>query len=333
MEYDKPFKTYEELIEIMQSRHIIVDDKEFAIHALQNFSYYGIINGYKNTFLQIPGTNDFIKGTNFKELYTLHIIDTSLNNIIFKYIIYLERALKSRLSYLISENYGVYTDYQDNTCRNPNDYLYYKYYSNSNNKRINILRDLKNCISNKRHNPSMTHYITNKNHVPPWILTTNLSYGLTLEWYNILRSADKQKICDNFISPGLCSEEKTKEFVRKAFELTKEYRNKIAHGNRTFNIPSLPQIPKEQLLLFTFNAISEEEYDRKIGQSDTLAVLLVLITMLNDNYIITNLLSELYVLIKPYTKSYFNNKNIFEVLGFPDDLFERLEKLIKQKFS
>lgn len=88
----------------MESRHIIIDDKEFALHALQNFSYYGIVNGYKNTFLQVPGTDDFIVGTNFKELYTLHIIDTSLNNIIFKYILFLEKALKSRLSYLISQN-------------------------------------------------------------------------------------------------------------------------------------------------------------------------------------------------------------------------------------
>lgn len=76
--YDKPFKTYEELIEIMESRHIEIQNKNFAIQALQNFSYYGIVNGYKNSFLQIPGTDNFIPGTKFEELYTLHIIDSSL---------------------------------------------------------------------------------------------------------------------------------------------------------------------------------------------------------------------------------------------------------------
>lgn len=80
--YDKPFKTYEELIAIMEERHIEIPDKEFAIQALTNYSYYGIINGYKDTFLQISGTDNFIPGTNFNELYTLHILDTSLNNII-----------------------------------------------------------------------------------------------------------------------------------------------------------------------------------------------------------------------------------------------------------
>ena len=193
--YDKPFKSYEELIEIMKARHIIIADKEFAIQALQDFSYYGIVNGYKNTFLQVAGTDNFIEGTKFEELYTLHIIDSSMNNILFKYILFLEKALKSRLSYLIAQNYGVYTDKDDISFRNESDYLYYKNYTNHGSRRINILRSLRDAILHPRQNPSMLHYINNKNHIPPWILTTNISYGLSIEWYNILRSEDKKAIC------------------------------------------------------------------------------------------------------------------------------------------
>ena len=121
--YDKPFKTYEELLQLMESRHIIIEDREFAIRALENLSYYELVNGYKNIFSAFTDSDDFIQGTRFEELYTLHIIDTSLNNIIFKYILFLERALKSRISYLVSKQYGVYTDYNDLTCCNPDDYL------------------------------------------------------------------------------------------------------------------------------------------------------------------------------------------------------------------
>ena len=38
--YDKPFKTYEELISIMESRHIEIADKAFATQDLENYSYY-----------------------------------------------------------------------------------------------------------------------------------------------------------------------------------------------------------------------------------------------------------------------------------------------------
>ena len=331
--YDKPFKSYEELIEIMKARHIIIADKEFAIQALQDFSYYGIVNGYKNTFLQVAGTDNFIEGTKFEELYTLHIIDSSMNNILFKYILFLEKALKSRLSYLIAQNYGVYTDKDDISFRNESDYLYYKNYTNHGSRRINILRSLRDAILHPRQNPSMLHYINNKNHIPPWILTTIISYGLSIEWYNILRSEDKKAICNSFLSEGLCTEVETKEFVRKSLEITKEYRNKIAHGNRTFNISSLPQLPKKQLLAFTFNAVSSQEYDAKLGQDDTMAVLLALFTLLNNKYLLNNMVNEIGQILIPYNNVSFNGKTVYEILGLPNDVIERLSLLWQRKFS
>lgn len=330
--YDKPFKTYEELVNLMIERHIIISDTDFAIHALQNFSYYDLVNGYKNTFLQVPGTDDFIPGTKFEELYTLHLLDASLNNVIFKYILFLEKALKSRLSYLVAQKYGVFTDYNDFSCKNEDDYLYVKHYSNSSKRRINILKKIKENIANGPRNPSMIHYKNEKNHIPPWITTTNIPYGLTIEWYNILFSNDKKEICDSFISLGILNEEDTKEYVKKAFDLTKEYRNKIAHGNRTFSYGNLPALPKSQLLTLSFNAVSSEEYDKKIGQNDSFAVVLALMTMLNDQYVISNFIRELEDIFVPYHEVKFNNKSVYEVFSFPDDFIKRITDLATHKF-
>lgn len=330
--YDKPFKTYEELIEIMRSRHIEINDKDFALLAMQNFSYYGIVNGYKNTFLQVPGSDNFIPGTQFEELYTLHIIDTALNNILFKYILYLEKALKSRLSYLVSRKYGVYTDRNDFACLDPSDYLYKNHYSNSSKRRSNILKSLKEQMLYTHKNPSIEHYKKNKNHIPAWILTTNITYGLSIEWYNILKSEDKKSICSSFITSFSLSDAEIKEFVRKTFDLTKEYRNKIAHGSRTFSILPLPQLPKKQLLTLTYNTVSEKEYNKGMGQTNTMAVLLSLVTMLPDPYIFKNLLADLINLINPYQEKLFNQRTVFEVLGFPNDLFDRLIKLYENKY-
>ena len=331
--YDKPFKSYEEMIKIMESRNIIVANKTFALSALQNFSYYGLINGYKNTFLQKADSDLFQNGTRFEELYTLHLIDTSLNSILFKYILYLEKALKSRLSYRISERYGVYTDKNDDSFSNNADYLCKRNYSNSSGKRYNILYNLKKCISNYRNNPIMVHYLDERNHIPPWILTTNISYGLAIEWYNILRNNDKTAVCDSFIPPGLLTSDEAKEFIRKIFELTKEYRNKIAHGNRTFNILNLRQLPKHQLLTLSYHFISKEEYNNRIGQNDTLAVLLAIIITIRDSYIALNLIAELKALLIPYSQTTFNGYSIFKLLGFPENLFERFDYLLQQLYT
>lgn len=333
--FDKPFITYNQMIQILEDRHITIPDKNLAIRALENFSYYGLINGYKNTFLQLPGSDDFVPGTTFEQLYTLHIIDTGLNNIIFKYILFLESALKSRLSYLVAENYGVFTDWKDMNCTNPSDYLCKNHYTNSNGNRINTLKSLKECLNEPQKNPSIIHYKKHKNHIPPWILTTNVPYGLAIQWYSILRGVDKDNVCNSFISPGLLSPDQTKEFIKKAFDLTKEYRNKIAHGNRTFSIISLPQLPKQQLLSLTYNFVSSSEYDSKMGQDDTLAVLLTLIIMLNDPYVVSNLITELNTLFAPYidANTQINGMSILEIMGFPTDLFTRLQSLYSRKFT
>lgn len=333
--YDKPFKTYEQMIALMRSRHITISDENFAKMALQNYSYYSIINGYKNTFLQVAGSDDFIDGTRFEELYTLHLLDVSLNNILFKYIIYIEKSLKSKLSYLVSKSFGVYTDIQDLSNNNPDDYLYNKYYSNSTKKRDTILYKIKECAANPRNNSSLMHYINTKNHLPSWILVGNVPFGLTIEWYSILKDANKTDICEQFISTPALTLNERKEFLKKAFSLSKEYRNKIAHGNRTFSIMQLPTLPKKATLLLSFGILSESEYDSRKGQNDVFAIFLIILILINDSYLLTNFYNELSNIFSSYDKMdiRFNGKTIYEVFGLPNDILSRILTLLKARFN
>lgn len=333
--FNKPFKTYFEMIDIMRERNIAVSDEAFAEMVLENYSYYSIVNGYKNTFLQLNDSEKFIPGTKFEELYTLHIIDTSLNNILFKYILYVEKALKSRLSYFTAENFGVYTNRLDLSNNDPDDYLYNRRYSNSNGKRDSILRKLKECLRNDRKDPCLEHYITTKNHIPPWILTYNVPFGLTIEWYTILRGIHKTEICTKFLNNPFLTTDELKEFFLKALQLLKEYRNKIAHGNRTFNIIGLPILPKKAILTLTFGNLSVSEYDHgRRGQNDIFAVFLVIMILLNDQYLLKNFYNDCWTLFYPYKeeKIKFNGKSIFEVFGLPDDILNRMERLLNIRF-
>ena len=42
--------------------------------------------------------------------------------------------------------------------------------------------------------------------------------------------------------------------------------------------------------------------------------------------------SDLFNILSPYKDIHFNGQSIFDVLGFPNDLLERLNQLITQKF-
>ena len=331
--YDKPFKTYDEQIEILKSRNIDIDDYNFARQILSSLSYYTIINGYKNTFLSVVGTDNFVKGTNFKQLYTLHTIDTDLNSVILKNILFVERYLKTRLSYLVSEKYGVYTDTSDLSNTNPDDYLYRNHYSSTGNGRNNILKAIKESLSSNRINASVAHYANSKNHIPAWILVTNIPFGLTIKWYSILKANDKERICSEFISTNALSVADKKEFIPKTFSLLKEYRNKIAHSNRTFNVSGLPVLPKRQLLDLSFNVLTTTEYNNNLGKSDLLAVILSCFILIDNRYILTNFLRDLVFILEPYKDIQMNGKSVFEIFGLPKNLFERLTHLYSEKFA
>lgn len=332
-QYDKPFKTYEEQISILESRHIEITDHAFAKKVLSSLSYYTIINGYKNTFLSIKGTDNFVEGTNFNDLYTLHTIDFNINNIILKYILYVEKFLKTRLSYLVSKNYGVYTDTNDLSNRNANDYLCRNYYSRSAPGRNNILWSIKQTLSSPRINESVAHYCNDKNHVPAWILVTNLTFGLTIKWYNILRSADKTQLCSEFIPDSALSDEEKKEFVSISLQLLREYRNRIAHASRTFAVSNLPVLPKKQLLYLSAGALSETEYNQGFGKSDLFAVILVCFSLIDDRYILSSFFCDLIYTLGNYRSRKMNGKTVFEIFCLPNDIFDRLGKLFFNKFG
>ncbi len=329
--FDKPFKTYDEQILILKSRNIVIDNPDFAKRILSSLSYYTIINGYKNTFLSVPQSENFSDGTTFEDLYTLHIIDTNLNSIILKYILFTERYLKTRLSYLVSEKYGVYTDTNDMTNTNPSDYLCRDYYGGAG--RNNILKRVKEVLTSPNLNQSVAHYANDKNHIPPWILVTAMPLGLTIKWYTILKPIDKQTICEQFIgSDGLSIEEK-KEFILKSFNLLREFRNNIAHGNRTFSVGNLPVLPKSALLSLAYENISVAEYNAGHGKNDTYAIILICFILLNDRYLLTNFLRDLEYTLMPYQNSIVNQKSIFEIFRLPNDIFDRLNRMIVKRFS
>lgn len=326
MEYDKPFKTYDELIDIMISRNIEVSDRNFAKNALNNMSYYTLVNGYKNTFLSLNGSDVFVPGTKFEELYTIHILDTNLSSILLKYILHIEHSLKSKLSYIVSKNYGVYTDISKENNKNKNDYLYIKNYSSSNNRRKNILWKVNQCGIETRNNLSLKHYKENKNHIPPWILIGNVPFGLAIQWYSILKNNDKSYVCENLVFSDKLLIDDKKEFLSKAMNILKHYRNSMAHGIRTFENITSDELPKIPLLSIAFTLICENEYLSGIGKNDLYSVVIIICVLLNDSHLAGNFLRDLILLFEPYTETdtRFCGKSVLDVFGMPNNIIERV---------
>ena len=70
MVYDKPFKTYEEQIsKLINDYDLLITDCTLAKRVLTSISYYDLINGYKNIFME---NNKFKVGISIEYLYEFH---------------------------------------------------------------------------------------------------------------------------------------------------------------------------------------------------------------------------------------------------------------------
>ena len=94
-----------DLLEYIISKGVVVYDKEDALYKIKKYSYYSIVNSYKDVFK----TNDhnYKKGVSFDEIYALYEFDKNIRSIFLKYILEIETIIKSLLAEVISSKYGI----------------------------------------------------------------------------------------------------------------------------------------------------------------------------------------------------------------------------------
>lgn len=324
MNPDKPFKTYDEQIEILKKRNVIIQDENFAKDCLSSISYYSLINGYKNLF-PVDAQDRFINPVYFNEFYLLNFLDRYMNNIIFKYIIMIEKKLKTSISYRISEKYGVETNLNEKINNSADDYLSVIYYRNDRRMHNTIARVKEAVISSK--NESILHYKRKHNHLPCWILVNGISFGLAIRLYLVLKPDDKEYVSDSMVKSDSLTALEKKEFVYKSLTILKDYRNNIAHGNRTFSNLIAETLPKKQVLLLSNGAITKSDYTAGMGKNDIFAVILAICNFVDDNNkkIFINELTGIFKLFDGITFS--TNKSVFEILSLPNNFLNRIKRI------
>ena len=85
----KEFKTYEEQIELLKLKGLIILDEAYAKEKLKEENYYNIINGYKELFMNLHKNDTFITDVTFEE----YDLDRIIKNVVFKSILQVENIL------------------------------------------------------------------------------------------------------------------------------------------------------------------------------------------------------------------------------------------------
>jgi abortive infection bacteriophage resistance protein len=89
------FLTYaQQIAKLRDDKGLIVTDADEARKILEEIGYYSLIAGYKNLFIN-PAAKKYTYGVTFNEIVAFYHFDEQLRSLFLKYILQVERHLKS----------------------------------------------------------------------------------------------------------------------------------------------------------------------------------------------------------------------------------------------
>lgn len=264
----KDFRTIDEQVEILQKKGLIVEDIDEAKEILLRENYF-FLNGYRHLFMVSEKNRTFIKGSTFRELYSLFLFDRYFRNIIFKNVLVIENQLKSILSYQLSKKYG----YKEK------DYLNPKNFTNDHDKKRrvkDVLEKMKRQIRiNSLHHNATAHYANSYGYIPLWVLVKVLSFGIVCELYTILKKEDKIEIADIFNT--------TPEDLSNYLIILSNYRNLCAHEDIVYENKTERYI--EDNIYHEQLNIPKMDAEYIYGKNDLFAVIIIFKVLLtNDSF-------------------------------------------------
>lgn len=237
--YDKPFKDVDAQLELLESERGLKlgSDRNLSRNYLLEIGYYNIINGYGEQFEEKSGVQKHYKpGTTFVDIFKQYNLDQVLARTTIPDLLNIEQKLGTLLSYFIAENYGV-NHYKSSDPKNlwPSDksYLDESNYNFKNNSK-NIIEQLYIEIDDAKNNP-LSYYRDKKNHIPPWILLSNIEFGKLTRLFQILKPDLKLKICIQILPKKFNQVNIDHTIVSnmfQIFELVRSFRNQFAHNSR-----------------------------------------------------------------------------------------------------
>lgn len=328
--YDKPFKSYKEQIEYLRSEHgLIIDDEDFAQQALSDISYYDLINGYQECFMS---SGRFTNRTNIKFLYLFYLFDKGFQNLIFRQSLLIENSFKTKLAYTVGQSFG-----EDHTI-----YLADKNYPSS-PQYLRTLWSIKKRIGEyqtapyKAPNP-LRHYIEHHNHIPPWILFKNISFGNAIDLFRMLESKRKAGLVQEILPNAKVSLEDRTEFLVSGLNIIRELRNRIAHNLKfvTYKSSAL-RSPKVALSLFPKGMLSWRDLRKGERElNDIYTAILLITTFLNRPFLQYAFLLPLmdYVTVRRDQNELANRaivQRYYEITELPVDFETRLRCFLHRR--
>jgi len=112
MKYSKPPTTFQEQIDILIKRGLIIEDPEKALLNISRINYYRLSSYFPPFQLD---EHKFKENTSINSIFKLYKFDQKIRTIIFRALENIEVTLRTRIAYYFSHKYGPFA-YSNPAC-------------------------------------------------------------------------------------------------------------------------------------------------------------------------------------------------------------------------
>lgn len=305
----KPFKTYGELVELLRSRGMQIDDAARAERKLAQVGYYRLSGfWYVCRTLQIgvgagaPQRADvFLPGTIFDRVLNLYLMDKRLRQLMLDAIERVEVHVRSVIAHEVG--YHDPLAYQNSDFINPSQTRNFSdrvgrqrnawvEWSGRQNEQVNRSRE--DCIE--------WHRRTHKA-IPIWVAVEAWDFGVVSKYYEMLKRRYQNRICERL---GV----ENPAVLRSWLQEINILRNRCAHHCRIWNQSTSNPLPVLNHAYFTALGMKKDAGSRLYG---LIVVIWFLVRKIGPNSRWIDELAEL-IATKPSLPGC-----TFAAMGFPDE--------------
>lgn len=217
---DKPFMTYEQQVKkLVKDKHLEICDYEYAIRLLKEHSYFALISGYKKPFKQKDGT--YKLHTRIEDIYALYKFDDQLRTIFLKYILKIEKHIKSLMSYSFCEAYGEAQLHYLNATN-------YNYNVQTQDHINELISRLAAITQDPKNYPYIKHQQNKHGNIPLWVMMKALTLGTVSKMYSFFPQKIQQNVSKEF-------DYVNESMLVRFLDLLARVRNVCAHNERLYD--------------------------------------------------------------------------------------------------
>ena len=298
----KPFLSFDDQIKHLEdNKNLTITDHNYAKTMLQQIGYFGLIGGYKTPFKN-QTTKKYKDGATFEDIVALYKFDENLRELFLKYILQIERHMRSLISYYFTEKYGESQTHYLDTSKYTNDTRYSKEVDQ-------LISRLDNLANHNSDYSYINHQRAEYKNVPLWVLVNGLSLGSLSKFYCLTTPDIKAKISKNF-------EKVNEKQLEQYLSVITKFRNVCAHNERLYSYNTKNDIPDTSI--HNKLGISKKGTQYISGKHDLFSVVISFKYLLPDESF-KKFKKSLAQIIKHYIDlaQAMSETELFKHMGFP----------------